>query len=54
MHSKSQMTKQNYEAFTVEAKMVTIEGRNLAWDYLEKESDWERAQDPRRSMKVTG
>lgn len=48
MHSRSQMTKQNYEAFTVEAKMVTIEGRNLAWDYLVKESDRVRAGDPRR------
>lgn len=48
------MTKQNYEASTIEAKMVTIERRNFAWYYLEKGLNRVRAQDPRRSMKVVG
>lgn len=50
MHSRSQMTKQNYELCIGGAKWLH-NGKNITWGNLEKESDNIRAQDPKRSRK---
>lgn len=50
--SKSQMTKQKYEACTVRGKTVTIEGSNLAWENLDKRLDRISVQNPGKNWIV--